>query len=144
MQEDQFTSSFHQSGSQEDPIYEYARTQHLYAEGPDFLLSDIILYPHFYMVMNAKMKNLLPKSFAWYQRVSEKSLQSCESTIITGKSMKTLNLEFVWPKVEVPNHSLYKCDPKRLNPSARIFTRQPDIDRAMEAVSEAGIEVSLI
>ena len=39
---------------------------------------------------------------------------------------------------------LYKSDPKRVNPSARIFTRQPDIDRAMEAISEAtSIEVRL-
>ena len=44
---------------------------------------------------------------------------------------------------DLPEQSLYKSDPKRLNPNSRIFTRQPDIDRAMDSVSEADIGVSL-
>ena len=38
-----------------------------------------------------------------------------------------------WPP-NVPNQSLYKSDPKRRNPNARAFTRQPDIDKAMAQV----------
>ena len=143
MQEDQFMSE----NSSQDPIYEYARTQHLYAEGPDFLLSDVLLYPHFYLMLQTAFtqeafKELLPRSFAWYLRVSETSLQSCVNEIREMTAEKNY-VKLKWPKVQVPNQSLYKSDPKRLNPSARIFTRQPDIERAMEAVSEAGIEVRI-
>ena len=50
-----------------------------------------------------------------------------------GDLMK--NIDFEWPQ-NVPNQSLYKSDPKRRNPNARIFTRQPDIERAMDQVFE--------
>ena len=44
-------------------------------------------------------------------------------------------IDLEWPQ-NVPNQSLYKSDPKRRNPNARIFTRQPDIERAMAQVFE--------
>jgi len=154
MQEDGFVPSSESlsknvEAKEEDPIYEYARTQHLYAEGPDLLLSDVILYPHFYLISEfcdkGSFKALCPKSYAWFQRVSQSGSQSsCKEVIALPcpPTVSKMNLKLKWPKEEVPNYSLYKSDPKRVNPSARIFTRQPDIDRAMEAISEAtSIEV---
>lgn len=117
--------------------------------GPDLLLSDVILYPHFYLISEfcdkGSFKALCPKSYAWFQRVSSQESQpSCKEVIALPcpPTVSKMNLKLKWPKEEVPNYSLYKSDPKRVNPSARIFTRQPDIDRAMEAISEAAsIEV---
>ena len=114
--------------------------------GPDLLLSDLILYPHFYLITGfwdkASFKALCPKSYAWFQRVSQESQPSCKEVIALSPKVSQMNLKLKWPQEAVPNYSLYKSDPKRLNPSARIFTRQPDIDRAMEAISEASaIEV---
>ena len=35
-----------------DPILAFAKTKHLYAEGPDFLLSDLIIYPLYSLIMH--------------------------------------------------------------------------------------------
>ena len=104
---------------------------------------------YFYLISEfcdkGSFKALCPKSYAWFQRVSSQESQpSCKEVIALPcpPTVSKMNLKLKWPKEEVPNYSLYKSDPKRVNPSARIFTRQPDIDRAMEAISEApSIEV---
>ena len=172
--------SLDDAGKQTDPIYLYAQKQHLFAEGPDFLLSDALLYPQFSLVMKfmasltseaaaeAKFRQLMPKTCAWLDRVTGKELtengmafsENCQilasalsasasfsvsSSLTSGyekddkcteKSADTVvpifhDLE--WPP-NVPNQSLYKSDPKRRNPNARAFTRQPDIDKAMAQV----------
>ena len=53
-----------------DPIILFAQSQHLYAEGPEYLLSDAIIYPHYYLIMKfisdkEGLIKLLPKSFEW-------------------------------------------------------------------------------
>ena len=175
-----FQVSLDDAGKQTDPIYLYAQKQHLFAEGPDFLLSDALLYPQFSLVMKfmasltseaaaeAKFRQLMPKTCAWLDRVTGKELtengmaftENCQilasalsatvsfsvsSSLTSGyekddkcteKSADTVvpifhDLE--WPP-NVPNQSLYKSDPKRRNPNARAFTRQPDIDKAMAQV----------
>lgn len=135
--------SLDEKGRKVDAIVVFAQEQHLYAEGPDFLLSDAILLPHYYLIMHRipleVMTELLPKTLQWYDRCLQIYNQHLQDTI----GLKTVKLSHQWQldMSQVPNQSLYKCDPKRLNPSARIFTRQPDIDRAMASVAEAGIEV---
>ena len=141
------------NGREIDPIIAFAKTQHLYAEGPDFLLSDAILYPYYYLIMSKfpkqTMKKLLPKTMLWYDRVSLISNQSCEEIIgrkITLDGLKirdTIPVTRCWPSKTPPDQSLYKNDPNRLNPKARIFTRQPDIDRAMTLVEDAKIKVHM-
>ena len=52
---DEFISlqvSIDEQGRSCDPIYLYAQKQHIFAEGPDFLLSDVVLYPQFYLGPN--------------------------------------------------------------------------------------------
>jgi len=136
------------NGVEVDPIITFAQSQHLYAEGPDFLLSDVILYPHYHLIIHLlpkeTMMDLLPKTSLWYDRVSLLYQKSCEDII--GKKMTLTSLKIEesvprnWPSNAPPDQSLYKNDPSRLNPKSRIFTRQPDIDRAMSLVNEAKIE----
>ena len=145
--------SLDNQGQPTDPIYLYAQQQHLYAEGPDFLLSDAILYPQFFLVMKLiqnseamedKFRQLMPRTCAWFNRVNnevENATQSC--CIIVAASGRLRQAEkcpifhdLEWPQ-NVANQSLYKSDPKRRNPNARTFTRQPDIDKAMAQISEA-------
>ena len=174
-----FQVSLDDAGKQTDPIYLYAQKQHLFAEGPDFLLSDALLYPQFSLVMKfmasltseaaaeAKFRQLMPKTCAWLDRVTGKELtekeaftENCQilasalsatasfsvsSSLTSGyekddkcteKSADTvvpIFYDLEWPP-NVPNQSLYKSDPKRRNPNARAFTRQPDIDKAMAQV----------
>ena len=44
--------SVDKNGREVDPILAFAKTQHFYAEGPDFLLSDLILYPLYSLIMH--------------------------------------------------------------------------------------------
>lgn len=147
--------AFDNLGNKVDPIHLYAQSQHLYAEGPDFLLSDAIIFPYIFLLMEAKFKGLqddleavLPKTMAWYNRViiEEGALENCQDVIaadgngshLVAEQWQTIQLECP----QVSNQSLYKSDPRRTNPRARVFTRQPDIDRALAAVQESpNIEV---
>ena len=43
--------SVNSNGDKVDPIKTYAHSYHVYAEGPDFLLSDTILYPLYILLM---------------------------------------------------------------------------------------------
>ena len=100
------------------------------------------------LVHKHTMKGLLPNTMQWYDRVSLISQQSCE--VIIGRKITLDGLKIrdpmpvvtrLWPSKPPPDQSLYKNDPNRLNPKARIFTRQPDIDRAMTLIEDAKIEV---
>ena len=88
--------------------------------------------------------NLLPKTMLWYDRVSSLYKKSCEEIIGQKLSLDGLRIQVItriWPKNDVPDQSLYKNDKNRINPASRLFTKQPDIDRAMSLVKEAKIEV---
>ena len=90
------------------------------------------------------MMNLLPKTMLWYDRVSSLYKKSCEEIIGQKLSLGGLRIQVItriWPKNDVPDQSLYKHDKNRINPASRLFTKQPDIDRAMSLVKEAKIEV---
>ena len=142
-----------ENGENVDAILVFAQKQHLFAEGPDFLLSDALLFPLFYLMqpyINCKtFSQILPKTQAWFDRVKAQSLDTCAKFLMLPSLQESRpasnvvsSMTWIWPQsVEVPNQSLYKSDPKRLNPSARIFTRQQDIDRAMKMIQEAQIEV---
>ena len=83
----------------------------------------------------------------WYERVSSLYQKSCEEIIgkkLTFDGLKLEQKSRIWPKKGLPDQSLYKNDPNRLNPKSRLFTRQPDIDHAMSLIKEAKIEVRLI
>ena len=82
-----------------DPIYLYAQQQHIFAEGPDFLLSDAILYPQMYLIMEfiqsyealeAKFRQLMPKTYAWFNRVNneiENATQSCRQIVLAASRL---------------------------------------------------------
>ena len=101
---DEFISlqvSIDEQGRSCDPIYLYAQQQHIFAEGPDFLLSDAVLFPQFYLVMKliqtsedveAKFRKFMPKSYAWFNRVNnevENATQSCDS-VLASESQNTV------------------------------------------------------
>ena len=64
--------AFDENGAKVDPIVLFAQRQHIFAEGPDFLLSDSILYPHYYLIMQKipeqTLSELLPKTLKWYRK----------------------------------------------------------------------------
>merc|ERR1711974_272909 len=113
-----------------DPIRNFALTQHIYAEGPDCLLSDIILFLHYYMSFCAldlacdpkPLARLLPKTVKWFVKVGTTgALQIAENLVQQNDNRICVDVTKI-SLPTVPDQSLYKSDPKRINPASRIYT----------------------
>lgn len=132
-------------GVKVDPITMFARAQHLYAEGPDCLLSDVVLFPYYHLIFaklgSSSLDHLLPNTCQWYNRIlaEQDSFGTASSSVFQVVEYLPKDEKLELPKVT--NQSLYKSDPKRRNPAARIYTRQPDIDRVFAAVQESNLDI---
>ena len=114
-----------------DAIKTFALNQHVYAEGPDCLLSDIILFMHYYLSFYAskfstnieKWEQILPKTVQWFHKVGELgALEIAHRLIhISDKYIDLKIIEMTLPSV--PEQSLYKSDPNRHNTASKTHTR---------------------
>ncbi|XP_023937265.1 glutathione S-transferase C-terminal domain-containing protein homolog [Bicyclus anynana] len=118
---------------------------HQFAEGPFFTLADLVLLPLYSIVIKSigdkVIKSLLPTTYEWYLNVkSMQELQNINNLMqkIDVKAVTVKNLEL--PHAD--NVSLYKSDPKRLNPKKRLFTKPEDIENALSILVE-GMELGL-
>jgi len=126
-----------ENGEKIDPIEVYARTEHVFAEGPELLVSDVLMYPIFY-IMDYKYKILhkFPNIQTWYVNVSAANAASVMDRI--AQIDEDLKYRDLTPAT-VPEESLYKCDPNRNKQSAKLYTRQADIDTGLSWWEESGI-----
>ncbi|XP_059082180.1 glutathione S-transferase C-terminal domain-containing protein homolog [Tigriopus californicus] len=168
------------SGQIIDAIQEFAQNQHIFAEGPDPLLSDVLLFPYFWLMRKliSDLLEIVPSTKSWFHRlqdelhlneivdrlvagdpISTTVEEPSESSISIGtkkmvvptdkkasssgqtkneeselKLMVIDGIDFILPPTKLV--SLYKSDPSRQNPNAKIFTRQQDIDRIFNWFSE--------
>ena len=113
-----------------DPIKSFALAQHVYAEGPDCVLSDLILFVHYYLVIELidygeeciLLEELLPNTIKWFKKVSELgAFEIAQRLLNQSLKVKLDAARFILPIV--PDYSLYKSDPKRANPASKIYTR---------------------
>ena len=114
-----------------DAIKIFAQTQHVYAEGPDCLLSDIVLFLHYYVSFHASSfksnlkiwEKVIPKTVKWFDKVGKHGALNVAQNLVhsVDQFIDIDNHEFFLPPV--PEQSLYKSDPKRHNTSSKIFTR---------------------
>jgi len=148
------TENFVPSGSSgEDPIQEFARSQHVYAEGPDCLLSDVILFTYYFLIDQKisianclSSSQLLPLTSKWFDHIAKTTkMRELASHIIradvktdgNGEAEETAT-SFKLPTVK--NQSLYVSDPSRINPASRVFTRAGVVESAMKWFDSSGIE----
>ena len=122
------------------------RSQHKFAEGPDCLLSDVVLFIHYYLIereargsLEALLGTHLPLTCQWFHRVLEKMKSVADAIMICSRDslshhgicndLKRLSMNEVQPspfELDLPtvkNQSLYVSDPARTNPASRSFTR---------------------
>lgn len=118
---------------------------HQFAEGPYFTLSDLILFSSYHIVLKSigekVVEELLPLTYKWFLNL--KTMKELEdiSKILDSLNIKVLKVA----KMELPHTedvSLYKSDPKRLNPKKRLFTKPEDIDKALSVLKD-GMELGL-
>jgi len=128
----------------EDPIHAFARDSHVYAEGAELLLSDILLYPVFHLInrqtdlLDTSSTPPLPNITTWFERVSQTGAGSVMDSLLDEvEGAEKLHLV----EVDIPavaQHSLYKSDPQR--DSGKVFTKQMEVDRGLSWWLESGIE----
>jgi len=127
-----------ENGEKVDPIEVYARTEHVFAEGPEMLVSDVLIFPIFYMLnLKYKLLHKYPHIQTWYENVSATNAISVMEKLVV-EIEDDLRFIALLPAT-VPEESLYKCDPNRSKQSAKLYTRQGDIDTAMVWWEESGI-----
>ncbi|XP_040580659.1 glutathione S-transferase C-terminal domain-containing protein homolog [Lepeophtheirus salmonis] len=135
----------------EDPIIEYARNNHKYCEGPDLLLSDLIVYPMMYLIFDEypmSLANSIPTVHHWFIKsmgryatlmfnkifLSPDAIQTEIGNIsLDGSSTNLLK----FPQDMDLNASFYKSDSKQSTSNARVYTKQSDIDNVL-AILENG------
>ena len=133
MQQDGFVGS-----GNGDPIAEYSRTQHKFAEGPDCLLSDAILFINYFLLQKKIDMKDLPLTLRWYNHI----LNTTNMGVVAENLVPDFKIQRLQGPHSVPTvkkQSLYVSDPSRVNPAARIFTRPDVVDSAMKWFQSSGI-----
>lgn len=129
---------------------------HKYAEGTERSIADILLYPHFWIarkVLTSLAKDtqtistFLPLTHKWLHAVeseNDEQLLRCMSTYGIHRNFPpSIDANcFTIQCTNVQNFSLYKSDPKRYKPKNRIFTKQKDIETALEKVQTLNLEIT--
>ncbi|XP_046404122.1 glutathione S-transferase C-terminal domain-containing protein homolog [Ischnura elegans] len=117
---------------------------HRYAENHYLTLADLILFPCLYIIFESakklQLQNYIPLVNQWLIRMlSHDSIRESAKIILTESlphvDYKACSLPFV------PNQSLYKSDPKRYKPRARLYTRQDEVEASLKLVSQMGVSV---
>ncbi|XP_044734881.1 glutathione S-transferase C-terminal domain-containing protein homolog [Chrysoperla carnea] len=111
---------------------------HKFVEGPFMTIADLILWPQLYLIFNKfNFSTEIPLTYKWYENLSENTqIQKAISIFKVTKNICTKHFE----KPFVKSESLYKADPKRYKPQNRIYTKQNDIDKALNIATKLSIE----
>ena len=126
----------------EDPVLLFAKESHIYAEGPELLLSDLLLYPVFHL-LNLQTDifcspSNAPNTAQWLHLVENTGAAEVLNSLLWEK------LEMgrtSWSDLHLPvvaQHSLYKSDPGR--DGGKGYTRQTDVSRALQWWDGSGLE----
>ncbi|XP_065168574.1 glutathione S-transferase C-terminal domain-containing protein homolog [Atheta coriaria] len=119
---------------------------HCYSEGPAMTLADIILLPSIITLMSSKYSEeifmkYLPLTYQWiqkmkdfdgYQKLVEFNLNIDEAIV---------NYDECLINQEIKKESLYTSDPNRYKPTNRIYTKQNDIESALNIIQSSAISI---
>ncbi|KAG8230477.1 hypothetical protein J437_LFUL013518 [Ladona fulva] len=116
---------------------------HRFSEGHSLTLADVMLFPCFYIIFKSAgfelLSDYVPLVSKWFKRMlNQRKIQDIVELIV---------MESIHPGItscslpHVPNQSLYKSDPRRYKPRARLFTRQEEIDASLKIISQMELDV---
>ncbi|KAK6642341.1 hypothetical protein RUM43_003842 [Polyplax serrata] len=122
--------------------------EHVFAEGPNMTLADVMLFPAFYVTFenlgSVFLKQNLPLSYRWYETMlrSMRTQDALKKLVEVEKKFdKEIYVKYVVP--QVVQQSLYKGEMKKRQPKKHLYTRQEDIIGCFEMIDtpETKIEV---
>lgn len=120
---------------------------HTFAEGKQISLADLVLYACFDLVVNqlipadhlAHFRAELPRLGDWLDAVRKQLLETsalpARIALVEPLSIATLRID------RSDSRSLYKNDSKRYKPRSQIFTKQADIDAALDKVRDLQLDI---
>lgn len=110
---------------------------HHYAEGPFLTLADLLILPSYHILIQSFgdpiFLSLLPYTHVWFNNLQQVPEIQNLKPLLKGLENKIFKIE----NINVPTMedvSLYKCDPKRHNPKKRLFTKEEDIENALNTL----------
>lgn len=130
--------------------------EHKFVEGAQISIADLILYPNFWIIRNIltglaedfdTLPKLLPLTFKWLTAIEPENndrLLKCVAKFELGSNF-SIPIDkglFTFRLDSIQNSSLYKSDPKRYKPSVRIFTKQKDIEAALNKIKRLNLSVT--
>uniref|UniRef100_A0A6M2DE72 Putative glutathione s-transferase c-terminal domain-containing-containing protein n=1 Tax=Xenopsylla cheopis TaxID=163159 RepID=A0A6M2DE72_XENCH len=123
---------------------EYFPVKYIYAEGMDLTLSDIILFPCFYICFKYLNQNefseKIPLITKWYKQIST---ERCEVFLNTIDFLDIKQNFFEYKNIITPHvegYSLYKSNPKHYKCRTKNYTRQNDIDNVLQLLTKISLE----
>lgn len=110
--------------------------EHRFAEGYSMSLADLIIVVciRIFIVCTGSMclSKFLPNIYQWYEHILSQSHVFEALSIIKYKPPQMNKVLFDnYTVPEVPKQSLYKSDPTRYKPKAKIYTNQEDVENAL-------------
>ncbi|KAM7352122.1 glutathione S-transferase C-terminal domain-containing protein homolog [Cochliomyia hominivorax] len=110
--------------------------EHTFAEGVQFTIADLILYPCMRLIYHCFPKMLLqfPLTNTWLNEIDnyDAKCQQVLNNLCLFPSMEYLiNVSGIFKITDCDATSLYKSDPKRYKPRNRIFTEQTEVESAL-------------
>lgn len=118
---------------------------HHYAEGPYLTLADLLLLPSYHILMQSFGEPIfltsLPYTYKWFNNLQQVTETQNLKPLLEGLEIKVLKID----NINIPvmeDVSLYKCDPKRHNPKKRLFTKEEDIENALNTLMD-GMDLNI-
>lgn len=130
--------------------------EHKYAEGQQISIADVILFPCFSIMFTqlqsptisaiTSLEQLLPLTFKWMNTVKTENTEKISKCLsfINEPKIQLENAKISYELNHVEKYSLYKSDPKRYKPSNRIFTKQQNIETALDKVQKFGLHITSV
>ncbi|XP_037035835.1 glutathione S-transferase C-terminal domain-containing protein homolog [Bradysia coprophila] len=119
---------------------------HTFAEGQDVHLVDIIMYACYFLMFKTlpntqSLSMSLPLTTKWMSALRAKAeLKSSSSILLQNQLVVADDIAYNCPSKEF--ESLYKSDPKRYKPKARIFTKQSEIIASLDKVNALNLNIA--
>lgn len=105
---------------------------HVFSEGPDMTLADVMLFPSFHIIFeklgSVFLKQRIPLSYSWYEKMAQDKFCAKALKIFTemgNKFKKEVYVNYIMPSVN--NQSLYKGEVKKRQPKRNFYTKQETI-----------------
>ncbi|XP_044745585.1 glutathione S-transferase C-terminal domain-containing protein homolog isoform X1 [Coccinella septempunctata] len=113
---------------------------HKYAEGPAMTISDIILFPYFHIFFKIldiyNLQKKFPLTHNWYKNLLYEFRHQLDLILPSVSNQLDIIVDGSFTK-----QSLYKSDMSQYKMEKKSFTKQTNIERALQIISSSNISV---